>query len=167
MRGGSGSGVGRGQSGAASGGERRRWHRIRGRRRHRVWGRRRHRSLSRCRYRIRCRRRSRLRRRIVLDPLRDLCDGRSLFRPRGRNVSERIVPPWCEGGTISSVALTRSEQVRASKARNLAPTEFRIHETPADEVGTINGRCGSGGCGRKGEWGRRSFPVEEWVREVG
>ena len=76
------------------------------------------------------------------------------------------MPPWCEGGTISSVALTRSEQVRASKARNLAPTEFRVHETPADEVGTINGRCGSGGRGRKGEWGRRSLPVEERIREV-
>ena len=77
------------------------------------------------------------------------------------------MPPWCEGGTISSVALTRSEQVRASKARNLAPTEFRIHETPADEVGTINGRCWSRGGGGEGEWGCWGFPMEERIWEVG
>ena len=88
-----------------------------------------------------------MRKRILLDPLRDLCDGRSLFRPRGRDVGERVVPPRCEGGTIRSVALARSEQVRASKARNFAPTEFRVHKAPADEVGTINGRCWSGGGG--------------------
>ena len=107
-----------------------------------------------------------MRRRIILDPLRDLCDGRSLFRPRGRDVGERIVPPRCEGGTIGPVALTRSEQVRASKARNFAKTEFRAHETPADEAGTINRRCGSGGRGRKGEWGRRGLPVKERIGEV-
>ena len=145
---GSGNGMGRGQSGAASGGRGRRGHRIWGRRRHRIWSRRRHQIWSRCWHRIWGRRRRRLGRGVVFDPLCDLCDGRYFFRPRGRDISERIVLPRCEGGTISPVALTRSEQVRASEARNCAKTEFRVHETPADEVGTINGRCRSGGGGR-------------------
>ena len=77
------------------------------------------------------------------------------------------MPPRCEGGTIRSVALARSEQVRASKARNFAPTEFRVHKAPADEVGTINGRCWSGGGGRECEWGCWGFPVEERIWKVG
>ena len=77
------------------------------------------------------------------------------------------MPPRCEGGTIRSVALARSEQVRASKARNFAPTEFRVHKAPADEVGTINGRCWSGGGGGECEWGCWGFPVEERIWKVG
>ena len=39
-------------------------------------------------------------------------------------------------------------------------------KTPADEVGTINGRCGSGGCVGECEWGRRGLPVKERIGEV-
>ena len=57
---------------------------------------------------------------IVGDPLAYLCDGRRFFRPRGRGVDKGVVPSWWKDGTICSVALTRSEKVRASRARDLA-----------------------------------------------
>ena len=67
----------------------------------------------------------------------------------GDGISECVVPSRLEGGTTGSISLTWSEQVRASDARNLAQSKVRVKEAPADEVGTVNGRYGSGGCERE------------------